>query len=166
MRPILPLIIPACLASCGTPGGPYPSLRPRAAETIDPRLPVAPLAVPRPVAPALAAQLDALVRQGQSGEAVFAPVMAEAERLASMAGQARSESWIAAQQALSAAAAARRPTAVALADIDAIAAQQLQRQQTLAPADLAAVRRAQATVGATDRAQHARIAAVTRRLGL
>ena len=165
-RSIVAISALGLLCSCTTPGGPSPSLQPRAAEAIDPRLPVAPLSSPAPVTASLAAELDGLVAQGRSGEAAFAPAISEAERLAAAAGAARSESWITAQQALSHAAAARAPTTRALADIDAIAASQLQRQQTIAPADLAAVERAAAIVAEMDRAQQARIAAVTRRPGL
>ena len=43
---------------------------------------------------------------------------------------------------------------------------QLERRQTIGPADLAAVQRAAETLTALNRAQQARIAAVTRRLGL
>jgi len=163
--PIL-LLLAASLAGCTSPGGPYPSLQPRPAEAIDPRLPVPPLSAPGPVSASLAAQLDDLVRQGRAGDSAFGGAMAEAERLAGAAGAPQSESWIAAQQALSAAAAARATTTKALGDIDAIAASQLERQRTISPADLAAVQQASAAVAAIDRAQHARIAAVSRRLGL
>jgi hypothetical protein len=92
--------------------------------------------------------------------------MAQAERLARSAGAAQSESWISAQQALSAAAAARAVTTRALADIDEIAADQLEQQRTLSPSDLAAVQDAAQAAGAIDRAQHARLASVSRQLGL
>ena len=152
--------------ACSTPAGNLPSLQPRASEGIDPRLPVAPLSSGAPASEALNARLAELVRQGRSGDAAFAPAMVEAERLARAAGVAQGESWIAAQQALSAAAAARSMTTRALGDIDAIAAQQLEQQSTISPADLAAVREAAATVGAIDRRQHARLTAVARALGL
>jgi hypothetical protein len=92
--------------------------------------------------------------------------MVEAERLAGAAGARGSESWIAAQQALSAAVAARAPTVRALADIDEASAQALQQQGGIAPNDFAAVEQAAATVAAIDQRQAARIDAVQRRLGL
>ena len=161
--PLLPL---AAIAACSAPGGPYPSLQPRPAEAIDPRVPVVRPINERPVTASLAAQLAALVDQARSGTATFDSAAAEAERLAANAGAPQSEGWIAAQEALTAAIAARKPTANALGDIDALAASMLQAQAGLAPNDLAAIKSAQAEVGALDARQAARIDAVQKRLGL
>ena len=70
-----------------------------------------------------------------------------------------------AQEALSAAVAARRPVALALAEIDTIGANALQSQGGLAPNDLAAIQEASAAVGELDRGQAARIKAIQQRLG-
>jgi hypothetical protein len=165
MRQSLVLIV-LMLTACSAPGGPYPSLQPRAAEAIDPRLqPVRPIN-DRPVTPALAAQLGSLVDQARSGEAAFEPAMVEAERLAVSAGAPESEAWISAQEALSAAIAARRPTALAEADIDALGATRLQTQGGLAPSDLQAINSAAAEVASIARSQTDRIDAVRKRLGL
>ena len=165
MRPLLLLIVLA-LTACSSAGGPYPSLQPRAAEAIDPRLqPVRPMN-DRPVTPALASQLAVLVEQARTGEAAFEPAAASAERLAAMAGAAQSESWIAAQTALSAAIAARRPTALAQGDIDALGAARLQTQGGIAPNDLEAIDNAAAEVAAIARRQTDRIDAIQRRLGI
>ena len=155
------LLLTLCaLSACSSPGGPYPSLQPRAAEAIDPRLePVRPIN-DRPVTPALAAKLAALVEQARGGEAAFEPAAASAERLAAAAGAPQSESWITAQSALSAAIAARTPTAVALSDIDALGATALQTQGGIAPNDLAAIKSAAAEVGALDRRQAQRVEAM------
>ena len=154
------------LAACSSPGGPYPSLQPRAAEAIDPRVqPVRPMNE-RPVTAALAAQLASLVAEARSGDAAFGPAISDAESLAAAAGAPQSESWITAQEALSAAIAARRPTAMALADIDALGATTLQTQGGLAPNDLKAIQDAAAAVAGVARAQTDRIAAVQKRLGL
>jgi hypothetical protein len=154
------------LAACSSPGGPYPSLQPRAAEAIDPRVqPVRPMNE-RPVTPALAAQLASLIAEARSGDGAFGPAIADAESLAAAAGAPQSESWISAQEALSAAIAARRPTAMALADIDALGATTLQTQGGLAPNDLKAIQDAAAAVAGVARAQTDRIAAVQKRLGL
>lgn len=155
------LLLTLCaLAACSSPGGPYPSLQPRAAEAIDPRLePVRPIN-DRPVTPALAAKLSTLVEQARDGEAAFEPAAASAEGLAAAAGAPQSESWIAAQSALSAAIAARTPTAVALSDIDALGATALQTQGGIAPNDLAAIKSAAAEVGALDRRQAQRVEAM------
>ena len=153
------------LAGCSTAGGPYPSLRPRAAEAIDPRLqPVRPIN-DRPVTAALASQLAALVEQARGGEAAFEPAIANAERLAAAAGAPQSEGWISAQEALSAAIAARKPTALAEADIDALAATSLQTHGGIAPNDLKAIQAAAEDAAAIARSQTQRIDAVKRRLG-
>jgi hypothetical protein len=157
------LLLTAC-SSAG--GGPYPSLQPRAAEAIDPRLePVRPMN-DRPVTRELASQLAALVDEARAGDAAFEPAAANAERLAASAGAAQSESWIAAQTALSAAIAARRPTAVAQGDIDAVGAAKLQGQGGIAPNDLKAIQSAAAEVASVARRQTDRIDAMQRRLGL
>ena len=161
--PLLPF---AVVAACSAPGGPYPSLQPRAAEAIDPRVPVVRPVNDRPVTAALAGRLAALVDAGRSGGAAFDSAASEAERLAAAAGAPQSEGWIAAEEALTAAVAARKPTATALGDIDALAANTLQTQQGIAPNDLAAIKRAQEEVGALDERQAARIDAVQKKLGL
>ena len=161
--PLLPL---AAIAACSAPGGPYPSLQPRPAEAIDPRVPVVHPINDRPVTASLAAQLAALVDQARSGTATFDSATAEAERLAANAGAPQSEGWIAAQEALTAAIAARKPTATALGDIDALAAATLQGQGGFAPSDLTAIEIAQAEVAALDARQAARIDAVQKSLGL
>jgi hypothetical protein len=154
------------LTACSSPGGgPYPSLQPRAAEAVDPRLqPVRPMN-DRPVSATLAAQLAALVGQARSGDTAFEPAAANAERLAASAGAAHGEGWIAAQQALSAAIAARTPTATAQADIDALGARMLQTQGGIAPNDLKAIDSAAGEVASIARGQTDRIAAIQRRLG-
>jgi len=158
---LLPLLL---LGACSSTGGPYPSLQPRAAEAIDPRIePVRPIN-DRPVTPGLASRLAALVSQARSAEATFEPAMATAERLAGNAGASGSEGWIAAQEALSAAIAARRPTAEAQADIDALGASKLQTQGGIAPNDLKAIQTASAEVSSIARRQTDRIAAINRSL--
>ena len=154
------------LGACAAPGGPYPSLQPRAAEPIDPRVPVDRPMNDRPAAPALTARLAGLVDQAQGGNAQFNSAASEAERLSASAGSPQSEGWIVAQQAVTAAVAARSPVATALGDIDALAASALQAQGGLAPSDLAAIKRAQADVAALDARQAARVDALVTRLAL
>ena len=119
----------------------------------------------RPATGSLVAQLSALVEQARSGNGAFDAAAGEAERLAANAGAPQSEGWIAAQEALTAAIAARKPTATALGDIDALAAAALQRQGGFAPSDLTAIETAQAEVAALDERQAARIDAVQKSLG-
>src|SRR6266571_2690621 len=132
MRKLVCLVV-LSLSACAAPGGPYPSLQPRAAEAIDPRVPVERPMNNRPVTPALASRLAELVAQGRSSDAAFEPAADQAEHLAAAAGAPQSEGWVAAQQALSVAAAARGPTTAALGDIDALGATKLQTQGGLAP---------------------------------
>jgi len=160
---LLPFV---ALSACSAPGGPYPSLQPRAAEAIDPRVPIVRPLNDRPVTPSLAAHLAALVDQARSGNAAFDSAASQAERLAASAGAPQSEGWVSAQEALTAAIAARKATATALGDIDGLAASALQAQGGISPNDLAAIKSAQAEVGALDAHQAARIDAVQKRLGI
>ncbi|MGN6057389.1 MAG: hypothetical protein ACTHOI_02245 [Sphingomicrobium sp.] len=162
----IPLAMLVALSACSTPGGPYPSLEPRAGEAVDPRLPVDRPINDRPVTPVLASRLADLVTQARQGDAAFDSAAAQAERLAAAAGAPQSEGWIAAQEALTAAIAAAGPTRIAMADIDGIGASALQTQGGIAPNDLAAIKNAGAEVGAIDQRQAARIKAIQQRLGL
>src|SRR5690348_12904162 len=74
----LPFVALLAVTACTSAGGPYPSLRPRPAEAIDPRVEPARPVNDRPVAPALAAQLGALVAQARDGDAAFRPAAAQA----------------------------------------------------------------------------------------
>ena len=162
-----PLILPLFLLSaCAAPGGPYPSLQPRAAERVDPRVPVYRPTNDRPIDAALAGRLASLVSAAHAGEPAFNKAASSAERLAGSAGQPRTESWIAAQEALTAAIAARRPASTALGSIDELGAEALQLRGGLAPSDLSAIRRAAAEVSTVDEAQAQRLARIQRQLGL
>ena len=136
------------LAACATPPSGGPSLAPRAAEAIDPRVPIPANAVIGPADPALAARIAALLGEVRAGDAAFQEQAGEAERLAAAAGPAQSESWILAQQAVSALVAARGPVARALADLDGLAAARIAASGGIAPGDLAAIQAATAEAGA------------------
>ena len=153
------------LGACASPGGPYPSLQPRCAVSIDPRVPVERPVNDRPVTPALAARLSELVAQAHGSEGAFDSAASAAEQTAASAGPPQSEGWIAAQAALSAAVEAHGPVAAALADVDAVSANALQTQGGIAPNDLAAIHRAAAEIGAIDQRQAARIKTLQERLG-
>ena len=159
------LVAVMLLSACASPGGPYPSLQPRSAEKIDPRVPVERPMNNRPARSALTARLASLVAQARNGDASFTIAAANAERLATSAGAPQSESWIAAQEALTAAIAARKPTAMALGDIDEIGATALQTQGGIAPNELAAIDAAAREVGELDQRQADRIKAIQSRLG-
>jgi len=152
------------LAGCASSNAP-PSLLPRPAEAIDPRVEVVRPMNDRPVNAELASRLAALVGQARDGDAAFGPAAAQAQRLASAAGAPHSESWIAAQEALSRAVAAKNATARALGDIDSLGGDRLQTNGGLAPSDLAAVKQASAEVSAIDQRQFEEIKAIQAALG-
>jgi len=154
------------LAACSTPQGPAPSLAPRPAEAVDPRVPVNNPVKSGPVDAKLAAHLAALLDQVQEGDAAFRDAATTAERLTAAAGPPQSESWISAQQALSVAHAARGPTTRALGDIDGLAATALATKGGMSAADLAALRSAAARASEVDKAEAARIDALEARLGI
>ncbi|WP_309661530.1 hypothetical protein [Sphingomonas sp.] len=152
-------------AGCAAPSGPAPSLAHRAAEAIDPRVPVVAATTAQPADPALSVRLADLVGRARAGESAFAAAAGEAQRLASPAGAPQSETWIVAQEALSAAVAARAPTTQALGDIDAIAAAALAAKGGIDPGDLSAIEAAAAEVGAINQRQAEIIDSLQNRLG-
>ena len=165
-RPFVPSMLTALLGACSAAGGPPPSLAPRAAEAIDPRVPVVYPAVPEtPVDAATAGRLAALVGQALEGDAAFGAAAREAEPLVASAAEPQSESWIAAQEALTHAVAERGPVTRALGELDAMAADSLAAKGTIAPADFTAIQAAAAKVAAIDDREAARIDAMQKRLG-
>ena len=159
------LLLPLAVAACSAPSGPVPSLAPRPAEAIDPRVPI-PAAPPTgTVDPALQARLAQLVGQARDGNQAFAAAAAEAERLVAAAGTPASESWVAAQQTLSALVAVRGQTARALGDIDAIAAERLVAEGGIAPANFAAIEAASNEAAAIAQRQAELIDSLQKRLG-
>ena len=130
-----------------------PSLAPRAAEAIDPRLPIPDTMPVGPVDAGLAVRLGELVGAARGGVPAFEAQEAEATRLASAAGPMASESWIAAQQALSILIERYGTTTRAAADIDALAANRLEGQRWISPADREAISAAAADVAAINARQ-------------
>jgi hypothetical protein len=141
-----------------------PSLAHRAAEDIDPRLPV-----PEPVLsttpdPALQQQLDSTIGRAKGGNEAFEAAAPAVEKAVADAGPAQSESWIAAQQALSTLVSLRSPVTSAAADIDALGAERVQKLGGLAAADLKALDAASAEVRRIDEAEAAVIDRLQSRL--
>ena len=159
------LLLALAAGACSTPPGPIPSLAPRAAEAIDPRVPIRAEPPAGTVDPALAARLVRLLGEARRGDQDFQAVANQAERLVGSAGSPASENWIAAQQALSALVAARGPVAHALSAIDAIAAQDLESAGWIGPADLAAIEAASNEAGAIDGREAALVDSLQARLG-
>jgi hypothetical protein len=134
-----------------------PSLAPRAAEAIDPRLPIPDNVPVGPVDSALAGRLRELVETARSAVPAFERQEAEAAGLASAAGPMASESWIAAQQALSMLIEQYGVTTRAAGDIDALAANRLYNQRWIRPADQLAIASASVEVAIIGDAQAAAI---------
>jgi hypothetical protein len=150
----LPLLLALpVVAACSTTTTPEPSLAPRTAEAIDPRLPIPDAAPAGTVDPGLAARLSVLVGEVRSAIPAFETREAEAGRLAAAAGPVASESWIAAEQALSRLVEQHGVTTKAAADIDALAADRLNRQRWITPADRQAIAAAAAEVTAISERQ-------------
>src|SRR4029453_11074095 len=136
------------LAACIVPQTGEPSLAPRAAEAIDPRVPIPSEVVAGPTDPALAATIADLRDQARAGDAAFLEAEVDAVRLTAVAGPAQSEGWVAAQQAVSAMISARAPLTKAMADLDALAAARLAATGGILPGDLAAIQQAQIELSA------------------
>ena len=158
-------LLPLLLAACSTTQTGEPSLAPRAAEAVDPRVPIPSEVIARPADPALAARIAQLLAEVRSGDAAFQAAAQDAERLTAAAGPAQSESWIAAQQAISAAVAARAPVTRAIADLDELAATRLVTSGGMVPGDLAAVQAATAEAAAIGEREAAAIARMQAQLG-
>lgn len=153
------------LAACGSTGVEPPSLQPRPGEQVDPRIPVDRPINDRPATRALVERLQALTAQARSGESGFNSAITAAQRAAASAGAPQTESWIAAQELLSAAIEARGPASAALGAIDSLGATLLSEQGGLSPADKQAIHEAARIVGAIDERQAAAVASVRTKLG-
>lgn len=138
--PVLALALSACAAS--TAG--EPSLARRPAEAIDPRLPVANPLAADPADPALVERVGALVAQARNAAVAFDAAEPRVRSLAAAAGPAQSESWIAAQLALSDLQRLRGPAVAAAADLDAMRAVQAQSGTAPLASELALVEQAAA----------------------
>lgn len=149
----LALVLVMAATGCAAPAVEPPSLAPRAAEAIDPRVPVPEPAVTGVADPQLVARLDALVAQALAGDEAFRAVIDEARARAAAAGPPESESWVVAQQALSAAVAARGPVTRAIGEIDALGAQRVMSLGGIEPANLRAIEAAAARVAEIDERQ-------------
>jgi hypothetical protein len=155
----LTVLLPGCATATNAP-----SLAPRAAESIDPRVPVPEPVISTAPTTGLVEKLDALVAQAVAGDRAFSPLIERARQLAEAAGAKESESWVVAQQALSAAVGARLPVTSAVGDIDALGAQRVQTLGGIGAADLKAIGEAAAKVAEIDEREAAAIDSVQKRL--
>ena len=161
MRFLYPLLAAALVTGCSTPRtAPEPSLAPRAAESIDPRVPI-PDTVPAGQAdPALVQRIDALLAEARGGVPAFEARQAEAARLAPVAGPVSSEGWVAAQQALSRLVQQFGVTTRVAADVDALASARLESNRWISPADRQAIESAASAVAAISEPQAAAVARI------
>jgi hypothetical protein len=148
-----PTLLCLLLSACATQQSTEPSLAPRAAEAIDPRVPIPSDVIAGPVDRALASRIAELVAEVRAGDAAFQMASQNAETLANAAGPQESESWIVAQEALSALVATRAPVTRAIADLDALAAGRIAATGGILPGDLAAIQAATAEAGAIGQRQ-------------
>jgi GAF domain-containing protein len=151
-------------AGCTTPPGAEPSLAPRAAEAIDPRLPVVAAPDPAPADPALAGRLAALLGQARAAATEFDSTERQVRALAAAAGPAQSESWVSAQAGLARLERARGPAASAAAEVDALAAERLRVGRSYTAADLAALEQAAAELRAINERQVAALDSISQAL--
>lgn len=128
-------------------------------------MPVPDPAIATTPTPGLVERLDRLVAQAAAGDEVFRPLARHAREVAASAGAKESESWVAAQQALSAAVAARASVASAVGDIDALGAQRIQKLGGIGAADLKAIDAAASKVAEIDGREAEAIDEIQRLLG-
>jgi hypothetical protein len=164
MRVRFLLVSAAILSGCSGPGAEAPSLAPRPAEAIDPRVPVPDPVLRSTPDPQLVDHLGALLAAARAGDSAFQPAAETASRLASAAGAAESESWVLAQQALSVAIAARAPVARAAGDVDSLAARRVKEFGGIGAADLRAIQAASQEIGDIDRSEAARVSEIQAQL--
>ena len=145
------------LAGCASAPSGEPSLAPRSAEAIDPRVPIPSEPMAGPADPSLTARIAGLLDQVRAGDAAFQAAADDTSRLVANAGPAQSESWIEAQQSLSALVATRAPVTSAISDLDALIAARLVATGGILPGDLAALEAASASAAAVGERQAALI---------
>ncbi|NNM75780.1 hypothetical protein HJG53_02520 [Sphingomonas sp. ID1715] len=151
---------PLLLAGCVQPDD-APSLARRPIESRDLNAPPAEPAPVQAADPALRSEIGSLVDKAEAGQRSFAALLPRAETAASNAGAEGSESWVAAQQLLSALEAARTDTTSALARIDALVVEKVAAKSDIGLAEL---QQASERVGALADAQQASIDAVKARI--
>ena len=164
MRSLFTSPVLLLIAGCSMTTSPEPSLAPRPAEAIDPRLPIADEVAAGTLDPALADRLSALVAQARAAEPAFDARASEASQAAARAGPVASEGWIAAELALSRLVEQYGVTTRVAADIDALASQRLEAQRWITPTDREAIAAAASEVGSISSRQAATIERIKNQL--
>jgi hypothetical protein len=133
---ILALFPALALAACSSIPTNEPSLARRPAEAIDPRLPVTVEPSNAPADAATDARISDLLASARAGARAFDEAVPRVRSLADRAGPAQSESWIAAQLALSELDRHRAAGVTAASDLDALRSQQLRSGHVALAAEL------------------------------
>ena len=164
MKPAFPFVLTValCLGACSSTAPRTERLAPRAAESIDPRTPIPSIEPSGPASAALVAQLEAIKAPALASIGQFDQLAMLARSAAAGAGPRQSESWITAQEALSALIAAGAPVTKALGDVDALGAGKI---SALAAPDRKAIEDAAGDLTAIEQRQAATIAELIARLG-
>lgn len=163
MRRLLLILALAPLAACAT-SGTVPSLAARPAEAVDPRVPVNRPIEAGAVDPQLASLLATAVARALGSQTEFDRRAAEAQGLAPQAGPVGSESWIAAQAALSRLIEQQGVAVNAAADVDGYAGERLNSQRWLSPTNQQAIADTAAQIATITAAQAAVIDGLTTQL--
>ena len=143
------LLLAGCVAE-----GPFPSLQPRPEERLDAEEPERqPEQVPDD--PAVRARTAELIAQARAGDRDFESAYPPAAAAAAAAGPPESDGWVAAQEAISRAEAARAATMRALGDLDSLAIERA--AVPTSDSDLAAIAAAVAEVERIAAAQQRRM---------
>ncbi|HEV2567813.1 hypothetical protein [Sphingomonas sp.] len=144
------LALPLLLAAGCAQNAIAPSLARRPIESRDLNAPPAEAAAPAAADAALAREIATLVERAEAGQRAFAALLPRAQSAAANAGADGSESWVAAQQLLSALESSRAETGAALAGVDALLSA---RVQARSDAGLAELQAAAQRIGALAEAQ-------------
>jgi hypothetical protein len=159
MKSLLPLALMLAAACADT--GSAPSLARRPIESRDLNAPVPEAAPPAAADAALQQEVATVIERAEAGQRAFAAILPRAQAAAAAAGAEASESWIAAQQLLTALESARTDTTAALARVDALLGE---RVLAKSDAGLTELQAAAARIGALAEAQQASINAVKARI--
>ncbi len=158
------IVLALTLGACASHRVSLEGLRPRAAEAIDPRVPLPTEAVGKPADSSIAGRIAAAERQARDGAAQFDALLPAARAAAANASGNGSESWIAAQQLLSALVGARAPVSDALADLDALAGGRVESVGDLGVTDREQLFAASGRLSAIDANQQSALATLRTRL--
>jgi len=154
------ILLPALLLSSCLSQGPFPSLAPREGEQLAIEEPVR-TAPEIPSDSGLRLRLLELRQQAARGEQAFDAAYGPAEAAVRAAGPQGSETWVAAEQAISRLEAARAETTGALAQLDQLSAGRADMPTN--PDDMAAIAGIMAVVQDIADRQQARVDALRRR---